>query len=259
MQCYPSANVTLELLQSSLQNLIVETAQRNNQLHEELRRDLKEYNENLGKEIAYLEKENLNLKSGIADLNNKLRTIERRQKEYNLIKYGLQGDTPDETNSGVLTTFNDILKVDCGRRDLRDVYRIGSVVQEGKPRPVVVEVVHYDTKQSLLGNLSRLKDTGIFIAIDYSTEDYQERKYLGEQLKIAKESEPLAEIQEENLLYRNKKYTLQDLKQNLLGFSLPSTTLLGMELEEKKCGRSRSDEIDDIVPKRTSSRSTKKK
>lgn len=157
----------------------------------------------------YLEKENQELKRQILFL-------ERRQKKYNVIVYGIEGDE-QLTDNKTLAVLNEVLNIPCNNKDLRDIRRIGKKVA-GKPRPVQIEVINYNLKKEILNKSkekqAELKENNIFFTSDYASEDYKERKLLSQFLKAAKEKKYKAKIENNKLVVDGKEYTCNQLKSN---------------------------------------------
>ncbi|KAG5884294.1 hypothetical protein JTB14_001361 [Gonioctena quinquepunctata] len=82
-----------------------------------------------------------------------------------------------------IENFIDIINNRCGVEfkfhDLKDWYRIGESRQNtGRPRPIVVELIFYEQRESILEKASKLKGSGVYISKDYIREDYAGKSYL---------------------------------------------------------------------------------
>lgn len=203
-------NVQEEVTIKDLYKLIKETTKQNIDVQNQIKEEIKTLKDDIFTKLNNLEKENEELKVENNKLKTNLLASERKQKKYNIVIYGIQNKENDLLIS-TLNTFNNILKVTCTENDIRDIYMIGSSGQE-KSRPVVVEFVNYRLKTNILKNAGELKNTGIVITQDYTTHDYQDRKFLAKQLKIARQEFPSAKIKKNILIVNDDKYTLDELK-----------------------------------------------
>ncbi|KAG5861462.1 hypothetical protein JTB14_010748 [Gonioctena quinquepunctata] len=119
-----------------------------------------------------------------------------------------------------IENFIDIINYRCGVEfkfhDLRDWYRIGESRQNtGRPRPIVVELIFYKQRESILEKASKLKGSGIYISKDYIREDYNSRKILFTHLKTARNSDPEAKIWKNKLIVHGTSYTAEQLENHL--------------------------------------------
>lgn len=180
-----------------------------------LTQEIADLKQEFSKQFQDLKKENDDLKRENNELKEKLNIIERRAKKYNLIIYGL---TEEEDNKEDIQNFlaicNDTLKLRCTFSDFRDIYRIGKLT-EGKTRPLLIEVVNYQLKAEILKNARDLKGTGIFVAQDNTPTDYDNKKILVTNLKLARNHNLQAKIKNYSLLIEDEEYTVEDLKKNI--------------------------------------------
>ncbi|KAG5868131.1 hypothetical protein JTB14_031439 [Gonioctena quinquepunctata] len=132
---------------------------------------------------------NSELKKSVEISKERVLINERKQKKYNLIVYGMQ-EEGDEVRD-IENFINNRCGVEFKFHDLRDWYRIGESRQNtGRPRPIVVELIFYEQRESILEKASKLKGSGIYISKDYMREDYNSRKILFTHLKTARNSDP---------------------------------------------------------------------
>ena len=177
--------------------------------NEQIKSEIRDLRQQLNTEIGALKSKNEELEKENAELKNKINSIERRSKKYNIIVYGVE-ESENETNRDVLKILNEILHITYSISNFRDICRIGQATQ-GKIRPVILEVLNYQLKLDILArakaNYKDLNITKIYFAHDYTSEDYQKRKYLSEQLKAAREKNYIAKIRK-NVLIVNGEDTL---------------------------------------------------
>ncbi|KAJ8945903.1 hypothetical protein NQ314_009012 [Rhamnusium bicolor] len=131
-------------------------------------------------------------------------------QQNNEIKNDIEG-IENETYKDVLSLINNKFKIACTEKDIRDAYRIGKKDKEAI-RPLVVELLSYNLKSQILCNAKdSLKNSGIYITQDHTQEDYQKRKFLYGQLKIAREKGCSAKIKNNILVVNDKNYKYEDL------------------------------------------------
>lgn len=203
-----------EISNNDLYNLLIETQKQNanlySELFQEIKEDIKSLKEEISKEVSQLKTENKNLKEENKQLRDRLATTERKLKKYNLIVYGVPGEE-NETFDKVVDIINTKINVTCSNHNIKDIYRIGQPSID-KPRPVVVELISYRLKTDILANAKKLKGSGIFISHDLTPEDYEKRKLLNKQLKLAREKQLNAKIKKNTLIVNGEVFTYEELK-----------------------------------------------
>nr|CAI5857612.1 unnamed protein product [Callosobruchus analis] len=162
-----------------------------------------------------LKSENVNLKKEVVELKNKINVVERRNKKYNIVTYGLKEENNLKDIEYLLHVFNEKLEVKCGFDDFRDFFRIG-VNKGATPRPFVVETLNYPLKAAILENSKKLKGTGISITQDYTKSDYEDQKVLVSHLKQARSFGIPASLKKQKLHIENKILTAEDLRKGAI-------------------------------------------
>ncbi|KAG5867974.1 hypothetical protein JTB14_017566 [Gonioctena quinquepunctata] len=207
-----------EISNKDLFNLIKTVISSNNEIkkqNDEIKSEIHNIRKELDGEIEALQKENIELKKSVEMLKERVLINERKLKKYNLIVYGMQEDEVRD-----IENFIDIINNRCGVEfkfhDLRDWYRIGESRQNtGRHRPIVVELIFYKQRESILEKASKLKGSGIYISKDYIREDYNSRKILFAHLKTARNSDPETKIWKNKLIVHGTSYTAEQLENHL--------------------------------------------
>ena len=194
-------------------NLLKTTSDEQKKQYEELKTEIARLKADVLEDIKFCKEsyEKIQVESRIE--RQKLLNLERKVKKYNLIFYGLQFEE-SEVNEKVTDLINTILKVNCTKKDFRDIYYFGKKIGD-KPRPVLVEVLYYSLKLEVLKHSFHLKGTGISVDNDYATEDYEKRKFLKEQLKLARDRKYNVKIKGLSLIVNGEKYSYEQLKQKI--------------------------------------------
>lgn len=183
------------------------------QQNKDIKKDIENMNTKITEICIELEKTKIQNNELIEQnkiLKTRVYSLEKKTKKYNIVIYGLKGNE-NEILKDLLIFFNDTLKITCCEKDIRDAYRIGKPNKENI-RPLVVELLTYNLKSQILLNAKQgLKDSGIYIALDYTQEDYKKRKFLHVQLKLAREKGYRATIKNDILTVNGENYKYEEL------------------------------------------------
>lgn len=166
-------------------------------------------------EVLILKEKNSELEKENKALKQKILNIERKQKKYNLLAYGVKGNE-NETQKNIVEIINETLQIQCNIKDFRDINRIGKS-SNNQPRPVAIEVVNNNLKYNILKKSAEnedLKANKIYFAPEYTQEDYEERKKLNKYLKSAREKKLNAKIKRNKLVLDAGEYTANELESN---------------------------------------------
>lgn len=216
-----------EITVKDLYKLIKDSTEQNIKIQSQIKQEIKNLKEDIFSKLNNLEKVNRELKEENKKLKTSLLSIERKQKKFNIVIYGLPDEEKDILSSAI-NIFKNNLKINCVENDIRDIYKIGAKSQD-RPRPTVVEFVSCRLKTNIINKTGELKNSGIFITHDYTAQDYQDKKFLMRQLKIAKEEYPEAKIKKNILIVNEEKFTLDELKQTPFQDKLPISKTLPIE------------------------------
>ncbi|CAH0560588.1 unnamed protein product [Brassicogethes aeneus] len=152
--------------------------------------------------VLILKEKNTELQNENKALKQKILSIERKQKKYNLLAYGVKGNEEENT-----------LQIQCDIKDFRDINRIGKA-SKNQPRPVAIEVVNNNLKYNILKKSAENKELKANNSIEYTQEDYEERKKLYKYLKSARENKLNAKIKRNRLVLDSGEYSANDLENN---------------------------------------------
>ncbi|CAH1118140.1 unnamed protein product [Phaedon cochleariae] len=161
--------------------------------------------EKLETKVTQIEKENHHLKTRID-------WLEKRDKKYSVVLYGLEG--PEKDTLSLTVSKIQSLGVDFQKFEIRDAYRIGEK-KDGRNRPVVVELLGFQLKTEIL-NRSRtsdqLKKEGIYITSDYTKQEYQKRKLLHGKLKEIRNTGATAKKSRRGVEVNGIEYTFEEFE-----------------------------------------------
>lgn len=177
-----------------------QTADIKEYINDELKNLKNTFEEEINKKTAELEEKYLNLKTRYEKLEKELR-------KNNVIIFGLEN--PQENCCDyVISKLNTLLGVNITRNDINNLYPIG---KQTIKRPIIVKFTSYLTKQEVLKNGKKLKNTNISIADELTLEERREKKILWQHLKKAREAKLNAFIKSNRLTINGTVYTAQQL------------------------------------------------
>lgn len=163
------------------------------------------------KKIISLEEENAKLKENLQKLELKQDDLENRSRRDNLIFYGIkEEDTEgveswDECRNKVLEVIRGTMGLENVREeDIARAHRLGH--RRGK-RPIIAKFNHFGVKEKVLSSRKNLKNSNIFINEDYSLRVRQERNFLLEEMKAAREGGSRATVSFNKLKIDNVWYS----------------------------------------------------
>lgn len=207
--------ITTKQLYDLIQGLLESNREIKDQIalsKEEIKGEITTVREDLSKELHQIRLENEVLKQENKTLKEKLEKIEKTTKKYNLMVYNLE-EKEDKLNDlqNFVKVLNDHGKISCRFHDFTNFYRLGKV-KNNKTRPISIELSNYLLREEILKNAKKLKDQQIFISVDYTQKEYQNRKLLRKYLQIARNDNKTAEIKNYFLFVDGRKFTLEDLR-----------------------------------------------
>ena len=127
------------------------------------------------------------------DTNSKIKmNNDRQRRQNNIIVYNLTEDVGKSKEKEVVAK---LLKELTGRKiekEISEMFRIGKKGESPKPRPLLIKFESLETKNMVLDNSRRLKDSESFnkviLNLDLSKEDREDcKKLLADKLKEVNE------------------------------------------------------------------------
>ena len=107
---------------------------------------------------------------------------DRQRRQNNIIVHNLTEDMGKTKQKEVVSK---LLKEETGRKienEILEMFRIGKKGESSKPRPLLIKFESLETKNMVLDNSSRLKDSESFnkviLSLNLSKEDREDRKKL---------------------------------------------------------------------------------
>lgn len=156
----------------------------------------------LNNKVTLLEKENVELKS-------KVENLERVNKKNNIIVFGIPSTKEAIAEGHSLEELNNILTTNIQQSDISDIYPLG----RGPNSPLKVEFISFIKKKEIFKNISKLKGTTVSISHDYTPQQREEQKKLRSyQKSIQQESQDRCVIKGNKLMIGEKTYTIADLE-----------------------------------------------
>ncbi|XP_077516762.1 uncharacterized protein LOC144127737 [Amblyomma americanum] len=117
----------------------------------------------------------------VRDLEARFDDAENRSRRCNLIFYGLFDPTPSESFADseevIIRHCSDQLDLSLDSKDIERAHRLGRHNTE-RQRPIIIKFASFKTKQMILSNGPKLKDTDFSIGEDFSRRVQNIRKQL---------------------------------------------------------------------------------
>lgn len=141
-------------------------------------------------------------------LKNKIRDLEDRSRRNNLRIDGIKeqdSETWLATKESVKSLFKNHLKIETDII-IERAHRIKPTKQQRErelPRTIVLKLHNYEDKETILKNISTLKDTGIYINEDYSKETMVIRQELWKKVLELRKEGKYAILQYDKIYSRN--------------------------------------------------------
>lgn len=184
--------------------------------------------EALRKRVSTLEKENVELKESVRDL-------ESRARKNNFVIYGLNSGVREDLNADfICQEINKLLGLKLDESSINDVYYLG----RSKRSPIKVELISYRVKDKIFQNLRDLKGKEVYFAHNLTRQQREEynrlRSYLSE---LRSQNISNCRIKGNKIYVDNTAYTLAEIEE-LQGIPLkrrnsaPSTPIVGKYQEQ---------------------------
>lgn len=148
--------------------------------------------------------ENIELRDKLEKYENKIKTLEERNRRKNLIIYGIPDgneNTQDRIDKFCNIITNDMtLKID--KNEVENAYRLGKTVGN-KERPLLITFVTKWKRDEILINKKKLR-RGIYISEDFSKEILEKRKELQHELLKEREKGKIAYLKADKLIVKDR-------------------------------------------------------
>lgn len=142
----------------------------------------------LDEELRQVKLDNIEIKKEMDLKDGKIRYLENKIKENNLVLYGIQEEeheVADALENKVVKVFQDGMSVEVLKSDISTTYRVGRETN-GRTRPIIVKFLSQKIKKEVMDNKRNLKGSNIYINNDMNAEDRkeaQEARYIFKWLK----------------------------------------------------------------------------
>lgn len=163
----------------------------------------KNINEHTDEKFGIIQDEIENLKKTSSEQDKRILELEKHIRYRNLIFFAVEeGETTyEELENKVLHIISKDMKVECNRKDLEMVRRMGRRDND-KVRPIVVTLTTYGKKISVLKNKHNLKEKNTYVKEDYPQKILENRKKLQEQLEKERNNGKIAYLRYDRLIVR---------------------------------------------------------
>lgn len=180
------------------------------------------------KKVDALEKEN-------AELKKQLVAVQKTIKRNNIIIFGIGEKNKKPLLENVTEILKNKLQIELSSSDFSNIYRIGQEAPN-KIRPIFVELTSQLKKHEILGNVSKLKGSGVSISKDLIPSEREEQKIIYKNYKKAKELNYSTKIIKNTLMVNDVTYSIEELKEADIfeGVLLPSTSKDAVEASDEE-------------------------
>lgn len=162
------------------------------------------------KDVLSKQSEKINsLEKKIAGLEESNRKLERLTRKNNIVIFKA-GYSEGDLIEFAKDFLNSNLELNLDTFVFDNVFLIGNNDQDTKCRPLLVKFISFMVKKTVLKNCYKLKNTGIGITDDLSSEDREERRVLIQHLKIARDNQKTAYIKRNKLYIEGKVHTYEE-------------------------------------------------
>lgn len=144
-------------------------------------------NNNINEVVGNLQTKIEQLEEANDSQERRLDTIERTQRQRNLIIFGVEEEERgyDDLTQIMLSILNDTMKVNCSFFEMQAIRRVGR--KGDRPRPIIFTLTTLGRKIEIQKKWKTLQNTNYAIAEDYPPKVLEKRKSLIEQAKLEKE------------------------------------------------------------------------
>ncbi|KAH9359803.1 hypothetical protein HPB48_015816 [Haemaphysalis longicornis] len=142
--------------------------------------------------------------------------LENRLRKNNLVIYGLP-ETLTETADGLLKSVVDLISVKLAVKcdDIERCHRLGAA-KGRKPRPVIIKLLDYRTKLSILTNARKLKGTPVYINEDYSARVRLARRALWQNSEDLRKDAAKYKLKRDTLMIDDVCYMWDNVKNAII-------------------------------------------
>lgn len=114
--------------------------------------------------------------------------LEHQLKKKNLIFTGITEEekNTEELEQKILRIINKKLEIQIAPNNIEEVFRLGTTRKENYIRPVLVSFSTYKTKREVLNHSKKLKGSDIYINLDLTSKQLEEKKQLLQERKRLK-------------------------------------------------------------------------
>lgn len=140
-------------------------------------------------------------------LRKRLDYLERKERKNNIVISGLENACDQDIPTFIVSELNRLLGVPLQTSELNNVFYLGR-----SQKLVKVEFLSYLTKQTILKNCYKLKNTGIYINNDLSVSERDDNRVLRYHRKLCFLDGKRAYIKKGELWVNDRHYTAEELK-----------------------------------------------
>lgn len=179
----------------------------------------KNINNHIDEKFTIVQGEIDSIKKISSDHSKRILELEKHIRCRNIIFFAVEeGEKSyEELENKIMQIINNELAIECNRRELEMVRRMGRMT-EGKIRPIVTTFTTYGKKIAILKNKHHLKEKTIYVKEDFPHEILETRKKLQVQLQKERIEGKVAFLRYDKLIVKepgNQVNKEKDQEENL--------------------------------------------
>ncbi|KAI5703797.1 hypothetical protein M8J75_016350 [Diaphorina citri] len=159
--------------------------------------------EQLERDVQYLQKENV-------DLKNKMIELEQYGRRNSIRIFGMQESKDEDTVAAVVQLVNSRLNIQVTNRDVDACHRLGKMKTNGKPRSIICKFTSRLIRDKVYFNKKQLKGTKINIKEDLCKEKMDLFKRVTDKFSYKKVWTLRGNV---FLMYKNKKFMFRNVEE----------------------------------------------
>ncbi|XP_037506544.1 uncharacterized protein LOC119382768 [Rhipicephalus sanguineus] len=171
--------------------------------------------EPLRQQLGTVQTDTAETASRVCNLETRLDEAENRSRRNNLIFYGISDTNKSESFAQseelVIRLCSEQLNFSLEPKEIERAHRLGRYCT-GRNRPIIVKLSFFKTKEAILSNGRRFKNTPYSVGEDFSKKVQNARKHL---VAFAKNKAVPFSLHYKTLLIGSKRYTFDETSQSV--------------------------------------------
>ncbi|XP_063363513.1 uncharacterized protein LOC134652271 [Cydia amplana] len=136
----------------------------------------------------------------VGKLEEEIEYLKREKKNNNIVIFGMKEGETSTTQllDKVKNTFKEDLGINIENGEINNAFRLGKVIRDNKPRPILLSFVSTWKKSDIMKNKKNLKE--IYVKDDFSKEVLERRKELLPKVEEERKKGNIAYLKHDKLI-----------------------------------------------------------